>query len=113
MTLLAGEAALVTGAASGIGRLPPDVMRLLDKTNRGEVLNDRELIDAFLIASGVFDREGRDRGGEAARFRFGAQPLPRQPRPRLRAGEVRGQCERGVDRPLPVGDVHETDATSR
>jgi tetratricopeptide (TPR) repeat protein len=48
-------------APSGIGSLPPDVMRLLERTNRGEVLTDRELIDAFLIASGVFDREGRDR----------------------------------------------------
>jgi tetratricopeptide (TPR) repeat protein len=40
--------------------LPADVVRLLDRTDRGEVLKNRELIDAFLIASGVFDRAGRN-----------------------------------------------------
>src|SRR5687767_8440697 len=38
------------------GRLPPDVLELLERTNRGAALADRNLIDAFLIASGVFDK---------------------------------------------------------
>jgi tetratricopeptide (TPR) repeat protein len=45
---------------SSVGKLPPDVLQLLERTNRGAVLDDRELIDAFLIASGVSDRQGRD-----------------------------------------------------
>lgn len=40
--------------------LPADVVRLLERTDGGEVLKNRDLIDAFLIASGVFDRAKRN-----------------------------------------------------
>ena len=51
---LATNSAILDAAGkgcSGARGLPADVLQLLERTNRGaEVLNDRTLVDAFLIA---------------------------------------------------------------
>jgi tetratricopeptide (TPR) repeat protein len=41
--------------------LANDVMKLLRRTSGGETLNERDTVDAYLIASGVFEARQRDR----------------------------------------------------
>ena len=53
-------------AAAQADELPADVMRLLARTESGDKLNDQELVDAFLIASGVYD--GRQRKAYAKKI---------------------------------------------